>query len=128
MVRARCGAMPMGTIRMFIGVSVIAASVFVGAKLVPPYFDNYEFEDAIKNEATLDAYSSKTEADIRAVVFRRAQELEIPISQESIHVQRQGVQGSAWISIRAPYVVHVDLPGYPLDLHFEAATENRGVL
>jgi len=23
--------------------------------------------------------------------------------------------------------VHVDLPGYPLDLHFDASTENKGV-
>ena len=118
----------MGSIKMFFGIGVIVASVYVGAKLIPPYFDNYRFEDAIKNEATLDAYSSKSEADIRAVVFREAQELEIPVAEEAIHVQRQGMQGSAFISISCAYVVHVDLPGYPLDLHFEPATENRGVL
>lgn len=118
----------MGTIKMFLGVAVIVASVFVGAKLVPPYFANYEFEDAIKNEATLDAYSPKTEDDIRTIVFHKAQELEIPIAQETIEVHRQGRIGAAWITIRAPYIVHVDLPGYPLDLHFEPETENRGVL
>jgi hypothetical protein len=118
----------MGTIKMFLGVSLIAASVYVGAKLMPPYFANYQFEDAIKNEATLDAYSTKTEADIRTIVFRKAQELELPITEESIQVHRQGTVGSAWITIRAPYVVHVDLPGYPLDLHFEPASANRGVL
>jgi hypothetical protein len=118
----------MGTIKMLFGVSVIVASVYLAAKLLPPYFDNYRFEDAIKNEATLDAYSNKSEADIRALVFRKAQELEIPITEEAIHVQRQGTIGSAWISIHAPYVVHVDLPGYPLDLHFEPGSENRGVL
>lgn len=118
----------MGTIKMFLGIGLIVASVYVGAKLIPPYFENYQFEDAIKNEATLDAYSNKTEADIRAIVFRKAQDLEIPITEEAIHVQRRGAQGSAFISIRVPYVVHVDLPGYPLDLHFEPASENRGVL
>ena len=37
-------------------------------------------------------------------------------------------QGSALIIIRTSYIVHVDLPGYPLDLHFNPATENKGVL
>jgi hypothetical protein len=118
----------MSTVKMFLGVFVIAASVYVGAKVIPPYVGNYQFEDAIRNEATLDAYSSKTETDIRALVFRKAQDLDIPISEDAIYVQRQGYQGSAVIIIRAAYVVHVDLPGYPLDLHFNPATTNKGVL
>jgi len=118
----------MTTIKMFVGLFAIAAAVFVGAKVIPPYFGNYQFQDAIKNEATLDTYTSKNENDIRTAVFRKAQDLEIPITEEQIHVQRSGMQGSGLIIIRAPYVVHVDLPGYPMDLHFDASTENRGVL
>jgi 23S rRNA A2030 N6-methylase RlmJ len=118
----------MSSIKMFLGLVLIAAAVFVGAKIIPPYFENYQFKDAIKNEATLDTYTTKNENDIRTAVFRKAQDLDIPISEEQIHVQRQGMQGSGMIIIRAPYVVHVDLPGYPMDLHFDASTENRGVL
>ena len=118
----------MSTIKMFFALFVIAAAVFVGAKIIPPYFDNYQFKDAVKNEATLDTYTSKNENDIRTAVFRKAQDFDIPITEEQIHVQRQGMQGSGMIIIRAPYVVHVDLPGYPMDLHFDASTENRGVL
>jgi hypothetical protein len=118
----------MSSIKMCLGFFLIAAAVFVGAKIVPPYFDNYQFRDAVKNEATLDTYTNKNENDIRTAVFRKAQSLDIPISEEQIHVQRQGMQGSGIIIIRAPYIVHVDLPGYPMDLHFEASTENRGVL
>jgi hypothetical protein len=118
----------MSSIKMCLAFLLIAAAVFVGAKIVPPYFDNYQFRDAVKNEATLDTYTNKNENDIRTAVFRKAQSLDIPISEEEIHVQRQGMQGSGMIIIRAPYIVHVDLPGYPMDLHFEASTENRGVL
>jgi hypothetical protein len=118
----------MGTIKMLFGLFVIVSGVYVGAKLIPPYFANYQFQDAVKNEATLDAYTTKTESDIREVIFRKAQDLEIPISKEGIVVQRQGFQGSAVINIRAPYVVHVDLPGYPMDLNFDASTQNKGVL
>jgi hypothetical protein len=118
----------MSTIKMFLSLFLIGGVVYVGAKIIPPFFDNYQFQDAVKNEATLDTYTSKNETDIRTAVFRKAQDLDIPITEEQIHVQRQGMQGSGLIIIRAPYIVHVDLPGYPMDLHFDASTENRGVL
>jgi hypothetical protein len=118
----------MSTIKMFLGIFVIVAGVYVAAKLIPPYYENYQFQDAIKNEATLDTYTTKTETDIRQAIFRKAQDLEIPITEDNIHVQRQGFQGSGVILIRAPYTVHVDLPGYPMDLRFDASTENKGVL
>jgi len=113
---------------MFLALFLVAAAVYVGAKLIPPYFANYQLHDAIKNEATLDTYSNKTESDIRTSIFHKAQDLDIPIAEDAIVVHRQGMQGSGIISIRAQYVVHVDLPGYPLDLHFDASSENKGVL
>jgi len=118
----------MSFIKMTFGVFVIVAAIYLGVMLVPPYFENYQFQDAVKNEATLDTYTSKTENDIRAAVFKQAQELDIPISEEQIHVQRSGYQGTGTIIIRAPYVVHIEIPGYPMDLHFDASTSNRGVL
>jgi hypothetical protein len=117
----------MGTVKMFLGIFVIVAGVYVSAKVIPPYFSNYQFQDAIKDEATRDSYAAKSEADIQASIFKKAQEYDIPITQEGIHVERQGNQFSGTVIIRAPYVVHVDLPGYPLDLHFEASTQNKGV-
>jgi 23S rRNA A2030 N6-methylase RlmJ len=118
----------MSTIKMLLAVFMIVVAVYVAAMVIPPYFDNYQFQDAVKNEATLDTYTSKTENDIRTAIFRKAQDLDIPIAEEQIHVQRQGMQGSGLIVVNAPYVVHVDLPGYPLDLHFNVSTQNRGVL
>jgi hypothetical protein len=117
----------MGSIKMLFGLAVIIGGVYVGGKVLPAYYENYQFQDAIKNEATLDTYSTKSENDIRLAVFRKAQDLEIPVAEEGIKVQRQGAQGSGLIIIRVPYVVHIDLPGYPLDLHFDATTENKGV-
>jgi hypothetical protein len=117
----------MRSFKMFLGIFVIVAGVYVSAKVVPAYFENYQFQDAIKDEATRDSYAAKSEADIQASVFKKAQEYEIPITLEGIHVEHQGNQFSGTIIIRAPYVVHVDLPGYPLDLHFDTSTLNKGV-
>ena len=117
----------MGSFKMFLGIFVIVAGVYVSAKVIPPYFENYQFQDAVKDEATRDSYAAKSEADIQASVFKKAQEYDIPITLDGIHVEHQGNQFSGTIIIRAPYVVHVDLPGYPLDLHFDASTLNKGV-
>src|SRR5437879_11955264 len=99
----------MSTIKMFFALFLIGGAVYIGAKIIPPFFGNYQFQDAVKNEATLDTYTSKNETDIRTAVFRKAQDLAIPITEEQIHVQCQGMQGSGIIIIRAPYLVNVAL-------------------
>ena len=115
----------MGTIKLVFGIFVIVAGIYLGAELVPVYYENYQFQDIVKTEATLETYTSKPEADIRDSLYKKAQSLDIPLNKEQIKVQRHGTQGTGSLTISAPYVVHVDLPGYPMDLHFDASTENK---
>ena len=112
---------------MFVGIFVIAAGIYVLTKVVPPYYESYQFQDAVKDEATHDTYSPKSESEIRTSLFKKAQEYDIPISEDDIKVVKAGTAYNGIVTIRAAYVVHVDLPGYPLDLHFDASTENKGV-
>src|SRR5215467_12574637 len=105
----------MGTVKMFLGIFVIVGGVYVSAKLIPPYFENYQFQDAIKDEATRDTYSPKSEGDIKAAILHKAQDLDIPLTENGITVQRTGAQFNGAVVIRAPYVVHIDFPGYPVD-------------
>ena len=116
----------MGTIKLIAGFVVIAAVIYGCSVLIPPFFSNYQFEDAIETEARMSTYSTKPEDAIRDSVFKKAQELEIPIGREQIKVQRSGSQGTGSILIETQYTVHVDLPGYPLDLNFHPTTKNRG--
>jgi hypothetical protein len=53
--------------------------------------------------------------------------MEIPITKDQIKVHRVGTSGNGSISINVDYTVHVNLPGYPLDLHFNPSTDNRGI-
>ena len=117
----------MGSFKMLLGIFVIVAGGYASVKLVPPYFENYQFQDAVKDEATRDTYSPKSEEDIRSSVFKKAQEYDIPVKQEGIQVERQGSQFNGTVTIRVPYVVHIDFPGYPVDLNFNASTENKSV-
>jgi|SRR5579863_7608 len=115
----------MGTIKLIFGLLVIVTAVYLGAELVPIYYANYEFQDVIKTEATLQTYTTKPEPEIQQMIFKKAQDLQIPLNREQIKVQRHGYTGTGSLTIQAPYVVRVDLPGYPLDLHFDPSTENK---
>jgi hypothetical protein len=115
-----------GSMKLIFGVVVIVLAVYLGAELIPPYFSNYQFEDAIKTEAQLATYSTKPEDVIRDTIFKKAQDLEIPVTREQIKVHRIGPTGTGSVAINAPYVVHVSLPGYPLDLHFDPSIKNKG--
>ena len=117
----------MGTVKMLFGIVVIVGGIYLSVMLIPPYFSNYQFEDFLKDEATRDSYVPKNESEIQDTVLKKAQQFDIPLTKEAIHVERQGNQYSGTVIIRAPYIVHVDLPGYPVDLHFEASTTNKGV-
>jgi len=117
----------MGTIKAVVGFVAVIGVVFALFQVIPPYFANYQFEDALNNEALAATYSTKTDEDVRNIVLKKAQDLEIPITREQIKVQRTGSQGVGTLAIAADYSVHVNLPGYPLDLNFRAETKNKGV-
>lgn len=112
---------------MILGITLIVGIIVVGVQVIPPYFTNYQFEDEINNEALAATYSAKTEEDIRGLVFKKAKDMDIPITPEQIVVHRTGSQGTGTLLIEANYTVHVSLPGYPLDLNFHAATKNKGL-
>jgi len=106
---------------------VIVAGTYVGFQVVPPFFANYEFQDAIQNEALLNSYSTAPEDEIRRTIFKKAQDLEIPIREDQINVQRVGSGGSGSLAIWVDYSVHLDLPYYPLDLQFHPASKNKPI-
>lgn len=115
----------MGTIKLVFGIFVIVAGIYLGSALIPVYYENYQFQDIVKTEATLETYTAKPEDAIRDSLYKKAQGLDIPLTKDQIKVQRHGTQGTGSLTINAAYVVHVDLPGYPVDLHFDASTENK---
>ncbi len=113
--------------KMVFGILIIVGAVILIAALAPPYFSNYQFQDALKTESQMSTYTTKTEDVIRDEVFRKAQDMDIPITREQIKVVRNGVVGTGTVDIEANYIVHVNLPGYPVDLHFDASARNKGV-
>jgi hypothetical protein len=120
----------MKTLKLLVGLGAIVAAIYLCWALIPPYFANYQFEDAIETEARLGTYSTKTDTDIKEAVFKKAQELDLPLTLDQIQVQRATAmngQGTGGVVITADYTVHVDIPGYPVDLHFKPGSKNKSI-
>lgn len=110
----------MKSLKALLSIAIVAALIYVALRLVPIYMTSYQFQDAIEEEARLDAYSQKTEEDIKDMVLKKAQSLDLPIEASQIKVQRTGPS----VSISAAYTVHVDFPVHPVDLSFTPNTQS----
>ena len=113
--------------RLVIGILILVTAIIAVVAFVPPYWANYQFEDAIKTEALMATNSTKSEDAIRDTVYKRAMDLDIPLEKEKIKVQHVGGNGNGSVTIDAPYTVTVNVPGYPITLNFDPQTTNRGV-
>jgi hypothetical protein len=117
----------MGTLKLVFGFALFGAVGLMGIKLIPPFFSNYELEDAIKTEAVQSTYSTRTEEDIRESIIKQARNYDIALTPKQVKVSRVGGFGSGSLNIEADYSVPVELPGYSTTLEFHPSSQNKGV-
>jgi len=117
----------MATLKLIFGVAIFGFLILAAVKIVPPYFANYELEDAIKTEATQATYSTRTEDDIRESIIKQARGYDIALTTKQVHVSRIGGYGTGTLAIDAEYSIPVDLPLYSTTLQFHPSSKNKGV-
>jgi hypothetical protein len=112
-------------INTILTLAALVAIVFVGVKVVPPYFAKYQFQDSIETESkfALSAYPRKGIEDIRDDVFKKAQDLDIPLKREAIRV----IVTNGSVDIGADYTVPVDLLVYQFTLDFHLHADNHNI-
>ncbi|HXZ26953.1 MAG TPA: hypothetical protein VEG08_03025 [Terriglobales bacterium] len=114
----------MKRVKALAGFLLVAVGFYLAWELLPPYFANYQLQDALENEARLDSYNpNKTDADIKNSIVKEARDLDIRLKPEDVTISRDGPN----LIISASYSVHVDLPGFPLDIKFNPATKNKRI-
>ena len=118
----------MSTVKLIIGLIVFALLAVVGFKVVPVYFANYQFEDAIKNEALQSTYSTRSEDDIRESVIKQARSYDIPLTPKQVRVTRVGANITGSLTIDVEYSVPIDIFGYSTTLEFHPTTKNKALL
>jgi hypothetical protein len=112
-------------LNLLITLAILGSLIFGAAKLIPPYFANYQLQDAIESESrfALTGYPKKTVDDIRDDVFNKAVDLGVPASKDNIEVDVQN--GS--VSIAMDYSVPIDLKVYQFTLQFHPHADNHSI-
>ena len=112
----------MASFKAVAAVALLVALVFLGIKLVPPYFSNYQFQDEMNAIARIATYAeAKTEAGVRNDVLAKAKELKLPVKEEQITV----VKGPYGVNIEVKYEVKVEVPGHTFNLKFNPLAGNK---
>lgn len=112
-------------INLLITLIVLAAMGIAAVKIVPPYVDNYQFQDAINTEARFaeTGYPKKTGDQIRQDVYKKAEDLGIPADPQDIQLDM--TNGNVTISM--DYSVPIDLYVYQFTLQFHPHADNHTI-
>ncbi len=113
-----------GRLRAVLVIAVIVLLIYSAVKIVPAYFSDYQLSDKMQEQARFAVVNRYTEEQIREILFKTVQELEIPAKREDIKI----VSTNAVVKISLNYTVPVDLFFYHLDLHFSPSSENKALL
>jgi hypothetical protein len=115
--------MPSDKIKGFIALLVVAAAFYVAWNMIPPYFNNYQFQDTLDDIARRGSYSQTPDDGIKEIVINKAQANNIPLKPEQITISHT-VDGLG-ISVR--YKIHVDMIVHPVDMEFVANSMNKRI-
>lgn len=110
-------------IKTLVALIILGSAIFCAVKIVPPYFDNYQLQDSMREMAAYASVTRKQDDDIRAEVEKKIKQLGIPATSNDIQVSDDA--GNVKISV--DYTVPVDLAVYQLQLHFHPQANNASL-
>jgi len=99
------------------GAAVLLILLVLGVLLVPPYAANWRLQSYVNDLSDDPATAKKPAEVIRSQVLNKAASLGLPLQGENVRV---GIADGA-VHIDVLYIVHVNLAGYAVDLHFRPA-------
>lgn len=103
--------------RLIAGTAVLLILLILGVLLVPPYVSNWRLQNYLNDLIDDPATSKKPVQEVRSQVLNEAAGLGLPVHSDDVHV---GVMDGV-VKIDVLYIVHVDVAGYTIDLHFRPA-------
>jgi type III secretion system FlhB-like substrate exporter len=112
-----------GKFKAIVFTVLVVFGAYAAYKLLPPYFAEYQLADKMQEEARFAVVNRHGEEQIREAIFKEAQDLEIPITKESIKV----FASLAVVRISVDYTIPVDLLVYKVELHFTPSSENKSI-
>jgi uncharacterized protein DUF4845 len=104
--------------------ALLVAVIYTGVKVIPILVNNMQFQDAIESTARFASVNRQSADDIRTAVLKEAQNEDIPIAANDIHVKGDG----GHVEIAADYSVTVNLVVYQWTLNFHPYAKNNPLL
>ena len=104
---------------------IVGFLIFAAVEIVPVYVNNYQFQDSMQSEARFAlSYPVKSAEDIRNDLWRKAQDLSIPLAtKDDIKV----TETSSDVEINVDYSVPVNLKVYQFTLQFHPHADNHTI-
>ena len=113
-----------GRLRAITYTAILVVLVFLGIKLVPPYVAEYQLQDKMNEQAKFAVVNRYSEDQIRDILFKVIQDLDIPATREDIKLSntRHGV------TISISYTVPVDFFIYKTNITFSPTSEGLDIM
>jgi len=113
-----------GRLRAIIYTVILVTAVFLAVKLVPPYVAEYQLQDKMNEQAKFAVVNRYTEDQIRDILMKVIQDLDIPATRDDIKMTNT----NHGISISISYSVPVDLFVYKTEITFSPTSEGLDIL
>ena len=111
-------------LKLILFLSLVVAIIYVGVKVIPVLVNNMQFQDAIESTARFASVNRQSVDDIRTAILKEAENEDIPIVANDIHVKGDGGN----VEIAADYSVTVNLVVYQWTLNFHPYARNNRLL
>ena len=113
-----------GRLKAVIYTVILVAAVYAAVKIVPIYVAEYELNDKITEQARFAVVNHYTEDQVRDILFKVIQDLDIPAKREDIKVQNT----NHGVMISVNYTVPVDFKVYKTEFNFSPSSEARDIM
>ena len=113
-----------GRLKAIIYTVILVAGIYAAFKLVPLYVANYELKDKISEQARFAVVNRYSEEQIRDILFKTIQDLDIPAKRDDIKVQ----QTNHGLLISVNYTVPVDFKVYKTEINFTPSSEGLDIM
>ena len=113
-----------GRLKAIIYTLILVAGIYTAFKLVPLYVADYELKDKISEQARFAVVNHYNDDQIRDILFKVIQDLDIPAKREDIKIQ----QTNHGLRISVNYTVPVDFKVYKTEINFTPSSEGIDIM
>ena len=113
-----------GKLKAIIYTAILIAGVYAAVKIVPPFVADYQLKDKMSEQARFAVINRYSEDQIRDVIYKTMQDLDIPAKREDIKVDHT----NKGLEISLNYSVPVDFMVYKADLNFAPSAQGIDIM